>query len=94
MLAPTEGHKGTMKWSSPTIRIVIGCLLSLQVAALFIFLLGPSGPLGEVAGLTFVVATLGYLLMLPIILLVLVIEGLWMWIITRKTDTKCNDHHA
>ena len=82
-----------MKWSSLTIRIVIGCLLSLQVAGLFIFLL-VSGPLGEVAGLTFVIATLGYLLMIPIILLVLVIEGLWMWIVTRETDTKCNDHQA
>jgi hypothetical protein len=54
--------RGTMKWSSLTVRIVIGAILPLQVASFVIFLLvGGDDPIGAAAGFTSALAIVAYL---------------------------------
>lgn len=72
-----------MKWSSLTIRIAIGSILLLQVVAIVFFLL-VGGQIGPVAGFISALATIAYLTMLPVFLLVIVVEGFWTWIKTRN----------
>ena len=72
-----------MKWSSLTVRIAIGSILLLQVVAIVFFLL-VGGQIGPVAGFTSALAIFAYLCMLPVVLLVVVVEGLWTWIKTRN----------
>ena len=72
-----------MKWTSLTVRIAIGSILLLQVVAIVFFLL-VGGQIGPVAGFTSAFAALAYLGMLPVVLLVIVVEGLWTWIKARN----------
>ena len=74
-----------MKWSSLTVKIAIGSVLILQVVAIVFFLL-VGGQIGPVGGFTFALAIFAYLCVLPVILLVIVVEGLWMWIKARNQD--------
>jgi hypothetical protein len=47
------------------------------VAMVAMFLLGPGSPTGEKAGLTYLYAFIAMIYMLPAILLIAVVEGLW-----------------
>jgi len=72
-----------MRWSSLTVRIAIGSILLLQVVAIVFFLL-VGGQIGPVADFTSALAIFAYICMLPVVLLVVVVEGLWTWVKPRK----------
>ena len=56
------------------------------VAMVVMFLLGPGIPTGEKAGLTYLYSFFAMLCMLPVILLVAAVEGLWRWHSHRKNQ--------
>lgn len=95
--ASNEQPEGkTLKWMKWT-RVACGIYLALlavgSVGMVVMFLLGPGSPTGEAAGLTYLYAFFAMLCMLPVILLVAAVEGLWVWIKYRKIDPEPGDVH-